>query len=148
MTFAGQHAMQPQLSSLYSNDNLFFCRTALFLSLPAARARLSLVHIEYLYSRWLGSRSLISKVTCRSLRGGCWCAGVGLGWSHMGHIVSSVCPFIPLRQRIRFSGRMPTTSTEERRVNELLEWGSYGQTIIWFISKNTSSLSIKIRTRI
>lgn len=39
------------------------CAQQLLFSLLAAQARLSLEHIEYLYSKRLGSRSLISKVT-------------------------------------------------------------------------------------
>lgn len=46
-----------------NSGSLFVCPTALVLLL-AAQARLSLEHIEYLYSKRLGSRSLISKVTC------------------------------------------------------------------------------------
>lgn len=39
---------------------------------------LSLVHIEYLYSMWRGSRSLISKVTCWASAGSA--AATGLAW--------------------------------------------------------------------
>lgn len=65
-------------AQLYSNDNI--------LLLPNSPPSLSLLHepglslvrIEYLYSVWLGSRSLISKVTCWASAGSA--AVRGLAW--------------------------------------------------------------------
>lgn len=56
----------------------FSCPTALRLFPPLHEPGLSLVRIEYLYSVWLGSRSLISKVTCRASAGSA--AARGLAW--------------------------------------------------------------------
>lgn len=67
-------------------------------SLLAARARLSLEHIEYLYSKRLGSRSLISKVTCWGPVGGCCWHCLRL----LGHIVSLVCPLFTLTENSVF----------------------------------------------
>lgn len=51
-------------------------------SLLAAQARLSLEHIEYLYSKLLGSRSLISKVTC---------LGPGVGGVALASAIGTYC---------------------------------------------------------
>lgn len=78
--FAGQHYIQPDLSSLlYSKDKVHSSAQRLSFSQLAAWYKLSLVHIEYLYIRWLWSRwSLISKVTLWSSVGGA--AALGLAW--------------------------------------------------------------------
>lgn len=63
------HAARAQLN-VFKWQPLPLPNSPLSLFLSTTGARLSLVHMEYLYSRWLRSRSLISKVTCRASVGG------------------------------------------------------------------------------
>lgn len=139
--FDEQHAMQLHSSWLYLITTPYSPDQPSF-SLPPARARLSLVRIEYLYSRRHGGGSLISKVTCWSSVGGVGAEGSawdGITWD----ILSPQCVLLfHLGKGLCFM--VEGLPQEPRRiVNELLEWVSNGHTVIWLISKNTSSLSIK-----
>lgn len=74
-----RHSTQPQLFALlYSNDNILLLPNSPPSLSPLHEPGLSLVRIEYLYSVWLGSRSLISKVTCWASAGSA--AARGLAW--------------------------------------------------------------------
>lgn len=98
-------------------------------SLPAARARLSLVHIEYLYSKRLGSRSLISKVTCWASAGSA--GALSLAWDEVTwDIMSPQCVLLFYRGKgLCFVEEcLHHTHTEERsqcavRVRQL--WSNY-----------------------
>lgn len=63
---------------------------------PLHVSGLSLVRIEYLYSVWPGSRSLISKVTCRASAGSA--AALGLAWDTVTwDILYPQCVLLSLR---------------------------------------------------
>lgn len=91
MTFTGPISTQPQLFALlYSNDNILLLPNSPPSLSPLHEPGLSLVRIEYLYSVWLGSRSLISKVTCWASVGSA--AVRGLAWDGVTwDILSPLC---------------------------------------------------------
>lgn len=68
----------PLFARPYSNDNILLLPNSPPSLSPLHEPGLSLVRIEYLYGVWLGSRSLISKVTCWASAGSA--AARGLAW--------------------------------------------------------------------